>query len=114
MRKAISTPKWKKRGLSSWIYPSLGRLQGNRVPLPADTTSRHTLSWVHRRHGEPVRSSKPYGDHGKTFVARHLKMVEFTIVDISEGAYNGIIRRLALSQFGDVLFLIHLKMKFLM
>ncbi|GAA0158907.1 hypothetical protein LIER_15815 [Lithospermum erythrorhizon] len=35
MRKAISTPQWKKQAMSSWIYRSLGRLQGNRVPLPA-------------------------------------------------------------------------------
>ncbi|GAA0174936.1 hypothetical protein LIER_28215 [Lithospermum erythrorhizon] len=38
------------------------------------------------------------------------KMVEFTIVDMSEGAYNGIIRRLSLSQFEAVVSLIHLKM----
>ncbi|GAA0163164.1 hypothetical protein LIER_19101 [Lithospermum erythrorhizon] len=39
-------------------------------------------------------------------------MVEFTIVDMSEGAYNGIIGQPALSQFEHVVSLIHLKIKF--
>ncbi|GAA0150054.1 hypothetical protein LIER_37053 [Lithospermum erythrorhizon] len=41
-----------------------------------------------------------------------MKMVEFTIVDMSEGAYNGIIGRPTLSQFGAVVSLIHIKMQF--
>ncbi|GAA0160129.1 hypothetical protein LIER_16754 [Lithospermum erythrorhizon] len=40
------------------------------------------------------------------------RMVEFIIMDMSEGAYNGIIGRLALSQFEVVVSLNHLKMKF--
>ncbi|GAA0139327.1 hypothetical protein LIER_00893 [Lithospermum erythrorhizon] len=39
-------------------------------------------------------------------------MVEFTIVDMNEGAHNGIIDKPALAQFEAVVSLIHLKMKF--
>ncbi|GAA0170816.1 hypothetical protein LIER_24997 [Lithospermum erythrorhizon] len=41
-----------------------------------------------------------------------MKMVEFTIVDMADGTYNGIIGRPTLSQFKAVVSLIHLKMKF--
>ncbi|GAA0147076.1 hypothetical protein LIER_06867 [Lithospermum erythrorhizon] len=40
------------------------------------------------------------------------KMVEFTIVDIADGAYNGIIGRPTLSQFEAVVSPVHLKLKF--
>ncbi|GAA0165049.1 hypothetical protein LIER_20549 [Lithospermum erythrorhizon] len=92
-------------------FPNMANIGGHWDESGVDSASLHTLGGVHGRCGEPVGSGQPHGHHEKT-PAEATKMVEFTIVYMSEEAYNGIIGRSTLSQFEVVVSLVHLKMKF--
>ncbi|GAA0159408.1 hypothetical protein LIER_38864 [Lithospermum erythrorhizon] len=76
-----------------------------------DLTCGHPIGWVHVQRVNPLGVENLLVTMGK-HPQKTTQMVEFTIVDISDRAYNIIIGRPAPSEFEAMVSPIHLKMKF--
>ncbi|GAA0142435.1 hypothetical protein LIER_35570 [Lithospermum erythrorhizon] len=89
--------------LGAYLKLEMSRAQNRPIDTPLVEFTNDTVSPL-----GVTNLMVTIGEHLK----QAMKMVEFTIVDISKGTYNGIIGWQALSEFEVIVFVIHLKMKF--